>query len=76
MGRNSLILGLTLSAVLPLSGCKSGDAGPSPQQLAEQAHHGIDVKKMSEHQISMLPKPAQDAIRAELAQGNGKTSSK
>ena len=75
MGRNSLILASALSVVLGLSGCKSGDAGPSQAQLAQQAHHGIDVTKMSEHQISMLPKPAQDAIRKQLAQ-QGNSSNK
>lgn len=68
MGRNPLSLGIGLVMVLAFSGCNSGEGEPSKQQLADQAHHGIDVTKMSDHQISMLPKPAQDAIRVELAQ--------
>jgi hypothetical protein len=68
VGRNSLVASSALILALIVSGCKSGDAGPSKDQLAEQAHHGIDVTKMTEQEIKALPKPAQDAVRAQIAQ--------
>lgn len=69
MGRNSLIIGLAVALIAAVAGCGSSDSGgPTKQQFEQQAHHGIDVTKMTEREISALPKPAQDAVRAQIAE--------
>jgi hypothetical protein len=74
MGRNSLALVAALALALAVAGCGSGGGSdPTKAQLQEQAHHGIDIKKMTPKEISSLPQPAQDAIRRQLAQSQGTT---
>jgi hypothetical protein len=69
MGRNSLITGTAVVLAVALSGCGSkDDGGPTKQQFESKIHHGIDVTKMTEREISALPKPAQDAVRAQIAE--------